>query len=210
MEEREEGLSVAGKRKPTIMTMFGSLATERRLCRGEDGNYRFLPDEAIGLPSGSRFSALLSEMALEFSSRNPFRYSARVVSRFTGEKVGHMTLCDMVSSCGDEKNEKEEEKRTALFEDGELPPSENREADRLPVEADGAGIALQRQKKRGMGWTIKGADRMARAIQPRANDQLPGWVRSHAVRQAKQELLEPAVTKLRRRIKKDPERAAFR
>lgn len=389
MDEREEGLSVVGKRKLTIMTMFGSLSIERRLYRDGEGNYRFLLDEALGLVSGRRFSPSLSEMALELSSHNPFRFAARVISRFTKEKVSHMTLHNMVSSCGDEKNEEEERHRVALFEDGELPPSEGREVDRLMVEADGVGIALQREKKRrteikfavayegwepagtkkfrtvgktvhsglcpgeefwqdfslalakkyrlssvrelilggdgapwitsggsllpikcfqldrfhlaralrtalgpdndnvriayrkacegdadkvdeilleaegsssgekkerigkvrrylaqnrdgladwrqvietgedargmgtietngdkllanrvkkkGMSWTKKGADRMAKVIQLRANDELPGWVREHKGRKAQIQLLEPAVTKVRRHLEKDPQ-----
>ena len=389
MEDREEGLSVVGKRKLTILTMFGSLTIERRLYRDGEGNYRFLLDEAIGLPSGSRFSARLSEMALELSSRTPFRFAAKVISRFIKEKISHMTLHNMVSSCGDDKNEEEEQKRIALFQDGERPPSENREADRLMVEADGVGIALQREKKkraeiklavayegwepagkdkfrtlgktvhsglcpgeefwqdfsvtlaskyrlsgvrelilggdgapwitsggslfpfetfqldrfhlaralrtalgpdnekvraayrsacegdadkvyemleeaeassegkekdrirkvrtyiennragladwrqgretdekargmgtietngdkilanrvkkRGMSWTVKGADRMAKVIQLRSNDDLTDWVKSYGGGQAQQELLKPAVTKVRKRVKKDPE-----
>jgi hypothetical protein len=148
MEEREEGLSVVGKRRITIITMFGSLTLERRLYRDRNGNYRYLLDEAIGLKKGVRLSAPLQEIALELASQGPFRFAANVISRFTKERVSHMTLHNMVSSCGDEKNDEEESFRVALFEKGELPPSEGRKVDRLMVEADGVGIALHREEKK--------------------------------------------------------------
>ncbi len=148
MEEREEGLAVVGKRKLTITAMFGSVTIERRLYRDREGNYRFLLDEALGLMPGKRLSPKLAEMALELASQSSFRFAARVISKFTKERISHMTLHNMVASCGDEKNEEEERQRAALFESGELPPSENREVERLMVEADGVGIALQREKKK--------------------------------------------------------------
>ncbi|MDD5447794.1 MAG: UPF0236 family protein [Actinomycetota bacterium] len=148
MEKRGEGLSVEGTRERTIMTMFGSMKIGRRLYRDEDGNHRFLLDEALGIPNGSSFSPKLTQKALRLCSQGPFRFAAETISDFTKEKVSHATLHKMVASTGDAKNEEEEQKRTALFKDGELPQSEGREVDRLIVEADGVGIALQREEKK--------------------------------------------------------------
>ena len=56
-------------------------------------------------------------------------------------------------------------------------------ADAIPVEARGLGcmesnedkLFANRMKKRGMSWTIKGAQRMGKAIQLAFNDNLRNW-----------------------------------
>lgn len=72
MKEREEGLSVVGMRERTIMTMFGPLKIERRLYRDEQGNYRFLLDEAPGFKPRAHFTPALLEVATELSSNVTF------------------------------------------------------------------------------------------------------------------------------------------
>ena len=115
-----------------------------------NGNYRYLLDEAIGLKKGSRISASLSRIALELSSHAPYRFAAKVIKEFTRENISHSTLHNMVAQVGDEKNEEEEQRRVDLFEKGKHPPSKEKKAKRLFIEADGVGASLKRREKEAL------------------------------------------------------------
>lgn len=121
MTDREESLSAVAKSKLTLMTMFGSHTVERRLCCERNGNYRDPLDEAVILARSKRLPPELTEMTIELSSRKPFRFAPHVISKLAAVKVSHMTLHNIFSSYGDKKNEEDENKRTALFENRESP-----------------------------------------------------------------------------------------
>lgn len=148
MEDREGGLRLVGKRKRTVLTRFGPLEIERRLYRDEHGKHHFLLDEALGLEPGAGCTPSLEHLANRLSSHVPFRVASDTISRFITCAPTHACLHRMVQRTGNEKSAEEEARRRALFEDGELPPSEMRTAERLMLEADGVVVSLQREKKR--------------------------------------------------------------
>lgn len=148
MKEREGGLRLVGKRERTLATRFGSLRIERRLYRDAQGSYHYLLDEALGLAPGASCTPSFEHIANLVSSYAPFREASDIISRFVAGAPTHACLHRMVQRAGEEKSREEEGKRRALFEDGELPASEMRGAQRLMLEADGVVVSLQREKKR--------------------------------------------------------------
>ena len=54
-------LRVVGFRGKTVEMLFGRLAIKRRLYRNNNGSYRFLLDEALGLGKSQRISPTLAE-----------------------------------------------------------------------------------------------------------------------------------------------------
>jgi len=61
MKEREEGLVVEGFRERRVVTLFGDVMVKRRLYRDQDGEGRFLLDEAMGLEKRSPLSRGMRE-----------------------------------------------------------------------------------------------------------------------------------------------------
>jgi hypothetical protein len=148
MADRDEGLRLVGRRERNLMTRFGPLKIERRLYRDEKGDYHFLLDEALGLAPGASATPSFEHVANLISSLAPFRQASDIIRRFVPGAPTHSCLHRMIQSAGEEKGQEEEQKRRALFEDGELPASEMRKAERLMLEADGVVVSLQREKKR--------------------------------------------------------------
>lgn len=148
MRDREKVLRLVGKRERTLMTRFGPLKIERRLYRDESGDYHFLLDEALGLAPGAACTPSFEHVANLISSCAPFREASDIIRRFVACGPTHSCLHRMIQRAGQEKSAEEEAKRQALFEDGELPSSERRKAQRLMLEADGVVVSLQREKKR--------------------------------------------------------------
>lgn len=148
MVERKKDLRLVGKRERDLMTRFGPLKIKRRLYRDESGDYHFLLDEALGLAPQAACTPSLEHIANLVSSCASFRQAADIISRFIGCAPSHTCLREMVQRAGSGKSEEEKEKSRSLFEDGELPSSDMRTADRLMLEADGVVVSLQREKKR--------------------------------------------------------------
>jgi hypothetical protein len=148
MRDRDESLRLVGKRERNLMTRFGPLKISRRLYRDREGGYHFLLDEALGLAPGAACTPSLEHIANLVSSCAPFRQSSDIISRFIGCAPTHTCLHRMVQRAGSDKNEEEKKRSRSLFEDGELPSSDMRTADRLMLEADGVVVSLQREKKR--------------------------------------------------------------
>lgn len=65
-------------------------------------------------------------------------------------------------------------------------------------------LLANRFKKRGMSWSVRGGDSMAKVIQLRQNGELEGWVQGARQRQDQDTLIAPAVEKLKKRLKEDP------
>ena len=55
------------------------------------------------------------------------------------------------------------------------------------MESNGDKLTANRMKKRGMSWSISGAHRMAKVIQPERNGELSGFCRSRRHRCARSE-----------------------
>ena len=168
MKSREAGLKVAGSRERWITTLFGDLRIKRRLYRDSSGHSRFLLDEAIGLRKRSQASSRVEELATFLSSHLPFGKCEQLLRAILPDGLSHTTIHRLVGRVADPCIQEEERELTELFEDGVIPQSEGRAVPCLMIEADGTGIALQREEERRTevkvgiayeGWRAIGQDR---------------------------------------------------
>jgi|Deesub1362A_J573_1020465.scaffolds.fasta_scaffold16632_1 hypothetical protein len=164
-EERDKDLRMVGFRTKTVVAKFGLLKLRRRLYREGNGKYRYLLDETLGLEGA--FSPSLEKASLILSSEVSFRKAAQVISLLLPKEVtvSHGKLHALIREVGKMKEEQEKEKRASLFEEGLFPKSAGKKVERLFIEADGVGIALQKEaERRGEvklaisyeGWEEKG------------------------------------------------------
>lgn len=165
---REEGLKVEGLKERWLTTLFGDVKIRRRLYRDSLGNSRFLLDEAIGLRKRSQASPRVEELATFLCSYLPFEKCERLLRALLPDGISHTTVHRLVGRVVDPYLEEEEKEIAELFEDGVIPETEGQVVPYLMVEADGAGIALQREEKRRTevkvgiayeGWQGVGKDR---------------------------------------------------
>lgn len=145
---RADGLRMIAKRQKTIVTKFGSLTIKRRMYRDRSGRARFLLDEAIGLIRGSQATASLQATAIKFATLMPFRQAELVLEETSGGALSHQMIHRILQAHGAALDAEENTVTTSLIQNGELPKSQNRVADRLFVEGDGTMINLQRESKK--------------------------------------------------------------
>jgi len=149
MKKRKKGLRNIGMRERNVLTRFGTIKVKRRYYRDGEGKHHFLLDEALGWESGCLAATCAMEaQALEMCSELSYRKSAKHLSFFLAEEVGHTLLHRRVQMRGSERATEKKERVKELFSWGALPPSEKREAKRLFMEADGCMISLQREQCR--------------------------------------------------------------
>lgn len=145
---RDKDLRVVGRRKRTVVTKFGSFTLRRRLYRETSGKGRYLLDEALGLRSRTQATPALEGIVLTLASDRPFREAASVLEQTSGGVLSHQMIHRILQRTGALIDSQEQSATETLTETGELPPSKNREADRLFVEADGTVISLQRSQRK--------------------------------------------------------------
>lgn len=166
---REPGLRSVGKRSRTLVTRLGDITFERRLYREKGtGRYRFLLDEALGLPAKEAVSKVVAGLALQAAAVLPFGRAAEELRKFLPQGISATALQKLVWRFGDRVEEAEAKGQEATFGDGEVPAMGQEPASRLFVEGDGVSVALQREKERRAevktaigygGWERIGADR---------------------------------------------------
>jgi hypothetical protein len=145
---REKGLKIVGRRKRTVMTKFGPVVVNRRLYQNEDGNYRFLLDEALGLKTKTLATPTLEQTALYLASQMPFRQAAELLEKTSGGVLSHQMIHRILQEKGEQFDQEEEQATKELTENGVLPKSQNKKVKRLFIEADGTFINLQKEKKK--------------------------------------------------------------
>lgn len=157
---RGAALRLVGKRSRTIITRFGDVTFKRRLYREKGtGRYRFLLDEALGLPVREGVSKTVATLALSLAAVLPFRRAVRVLGQFLPQGFSTTALQRLVWRFGGRVEEAEAREQEATFGDGEVPPMGEEPVSRLFVEADGVSVALQREEegraevKLGIGYT---------------------------------------------------------
>lgn len=168
-QRREPGLRMVGKRSRTLITRFGDVTFERRLYREKvAGGYRFLLDEALGLPIKEAVSKVVANLALDVASVLPYRRAVGVLEKFLPQGFSATALQRLVWRFGERVEEAEARTQEATFEDGEVPPMGQEATSRIFVEGDGVSVALQREEQRRgevktgigyTGWEAVGPDR---------------------------------------------------
>jgi len=134
---RDRTLRNKGTGERTIQTVFGEVTIKRRRYREEirvdgklkKGAYRYLLDEALGIPPDNRVSPGLTEALVEEAVEEPFR---QVVER--REEAGlptpsHSTVHSLTRKLGEMVAREQEEQRRAVFEDWEGLPREKKRAE---------------------------------------------------------------------------------
>lgn len=145
---REAALRLVGKRPRTLVTRFGDVVFKRRLYREKGtGRYRFLLDEALGLPVREAVSKTVATLALSLAAVLPFRRAVEVLGRFLPQAFSATALQRLVWRFGGRVEEAEAKGQEAVFEDGEVPPLGEEAIRRLFVEGDGVSVALQREEE---------------------------------------------------------------
>ncbi len=161
-------LRIVHKRSTLYQTWLGPIRVVRRQYRGEDGKYRYLLDELMGMTKYRHATIAVKEIACRLAGEMPFRKSAEVLSRTTPIDISHQTIHRFVQTAIANSQENSDRSTTWFAGTGELPQSADREISRLMIEADGVVLPLQRETTRKLevklgiayeGWKKVGKDR---------------------------------------------------
>ena len=165
---RPAGLIVCHKRSTWYRTWLGAVKVTRRQYRGQDGKYRYLLDEMLGMAKYRHTTVAVKEIACRLAGEMPFRKSAEVLSRTTAINLSYRTIHRLVHQALANSQDEADQETEWFEETGELKHSEERKADRLMIEADGVMLSLQRETARKAeiklgiayeGWQKVGKDR---------------------------------------------------
>jgi len=142
---REKDLRLVGYKEKTIVSRHGQINIKRRYYRDENGKYRFLLDEALGLEKRRAMTPSVASFAAALAAYVPFRVTEDFIFRAFGISLSHQSIHNLVGKVGEEELYLEELEKIKLFDFGELPKSQDREIEKLLLEADGVNISLQRE-----------------------------------------------------------------
>jgi len=150
MNERDRSIwEVVGFRAKTAISTFGEFLLKRRLYRNKKtGETKFLLDEVLGWPERARITPCLKELAVKLITELSFARAAEILSHLVPD-LSPMTIWQVTQEVGEVLQQEGEEKRAAVFEDGEAPGGKE-VALELCIEADGVMVRLQKaREKRG-------------------------------------------------------------
>ena len=148
MRKKDGSLKVETKKPHRIVTVFGDVWIKRRMYRDSDGKYRFLLDEKMGLDKGCQVSPKVKELATFLSSHYPFQRTEEILRYILPTGISHTSIHRLLARVTDPYLEAEEKELEEVFEDGVIPERGRRVVPHLFLEADGTGIALQREGTR--------------------------------------------------------------
>lgn len=151
------------RRRRYLLTRFGELRFSRWQTK-RDGRYGHPLDQALGIPDKDPCSPWVRATAAWLAQAHPFRQAARLLGKMIGCPIDHRRLWGWAQTSGRRLREHWERKRSALFEDGELPPAEGARHPIVTTGADGTFIHSRDgpiEVKLGMWWT--GATKASRA-----------------------------------------------
>ncbi len=143
------------RRRRYLLSRFGEL----RFFRWQtvrDGRYGHPLDEALGLPAKDPCSPWVRATAAYLAQAHPFRQAARLLSMMVGGRVDHRRLWGWAQTSGQRVLAAWERKRTALFDDGELPEATGPAHAIVSTGADGTFIHSRDgpiEVKLGVWWT---------------------------------------------------------
>jgi hypothetical protein len=165
---RPAAFQIVHKRSTWYRTRLGSIRVTRRQYQGEDGRYRYLLDEVMGMAKYRHTTVAVEEIACRLAAEMPFRKSAELLSSMTPIDLSHQTIHRLVLTALADSQEEADRATTGFAETGALPHSEDRKVSRLMIEADGVFLSLQREAARKTevklgiayeGWEKRGKDR---------------------------------------------------
>ena len=165
---RPKNLIVSHKRSTWYKTWLGSIRVSRRQYRDQDGNYRYLLDELLGMGKYRHITTKVQETALDLVGNMTFRRSAETLRKTTGIDLSHQTIHRLLKRTADECLDNADKEIAWFQETGELSQVDGKKIGRLMIEADGVILSLQREKSRKTevklgisyeGWNKIGKDR---------------------------------------------------
>ncbi len=156
------------RRRRYLLTRFGEIRFQRwQTVR--DGRYGHPLDETLGLAPKDPCSPWVRATAAYLAQAHPFRQAARLLQMMVGTRVDHRRVWGWAQSSGRRVLQAWEEKRAALFEQGELPEGAGKGHAIVSTGADGTFIHSRDgpiEVKLGVWWT--GAQLASeRAVHPR-------------------------------------------
>ncbi len=143
------------RRRRYLLTRFGEI----RFFRWQtvrDGRYGHPLDEVLGLPAKDPCSPWVRATAPWLAQAHPFRQAARLLSMMVGARVDHRRVWGWAQTSGRRVLASWERKRTALFDDGELPEATGPARPIVSTGADGTFIHSRDgpiEVKLGVWWT---------------------------------------------------------
>lgn len=145
---RPASLRIVHKRNIWYRTWLGPIRVTRRQYQGQDGKYRYLLDELLGMNKYQHTTLAVKEIACRLAGEKPFLKSAEVLRGTTPIDLSHQTIHRIVQTALADSQD-DADRAIAWFEEtGELPQSEGSKANRLMIEADGVVLPLQREVAR--------------------------------------------------------------
>lgn len=168
LAERPQGMHIEHRRAVWYQTCLGAVKVNRRQYRDNEGKYRYLLDELMGMNKYSHMTASVKEPALELAAAMPYRRAVEVLRKTSAIDLAHQTLWRLMAKVTDPHLEEAEQGLRWFLETGEIPEGEGKQVARLLVEADGVMLSLQREKDRKAevkvgiayeGWEKVGKDR---------------------------------------------------
>ena len=148
LKDKDKDLRVVGFREKTVEMLFGRLTIKRRLYRNNNGSYRFLLDEALGLGKSQRISPTLAEASAVLATHMPFRKVSEVIGLLLPTHISHMVVYNHFEKVAEALDEQDRLRAKNLFEDGVIEHPGTKVSEKLFIEADGLFIHLQRESKR--------------------------------------------------------------
>jgi hypothetical protein len=165
---RSSTLRVVRKRAVWYRTCVGTVKVARTCYRDQDGSYRFLLDEALGMSRYRHMTPHAAGMALGLVVQMTFRRAAAVLRSLTAVNISHQTIHNQVAAAADPYLAQQDRETHDFSQSGVLPDSAGQRVSRLMVEADGVVLSLQRERTRRTevklgiayeGWERVGRDR---------------------------------------------------
>jgi hypothetical protein len=150
--QRQRGkLSNCGKRSKYLLTLLGNISYQKHLYRDQEGHYRCLLDEKIGLKANQRMSTHYQKIASLFSFiAGSYRNAQRFLEYCYGDSVSFECIRQQVQSQGIRIQQQEEYAFDQNLEEvlKKTITSTPVKSDPLYLEIDGTMIHLQKQKKK--------------------------------------------------------------
>jgi hypothetical protein len=149
-KERQRGkLSNCGKRNKYLLTLLGNISYQKHLYRDQEGHYRYLLDEEIGLNPNQRMSTHYQKIASLFSFiAGSYRNAQRFLEYCYGDSVSFEAIRQQVQSQGTHIQQQEEYAFDRNLDEALKSTSTPVQSDPIYLEIDGTMIHLQKQKKK--------------------------------------------------------------
>jgi hypothetical protein len=152
-KERQRGeLSNCGKRSKYLLTLLGNITYQKHLYRDQDGQYRCLLDETLGLKPNQRMSSYYQKITGLFSFlAGSYRNAQRFLQYCYGDSVSFEAIRQQVQLQGTQIQKQEEyafdQNLTEALKPTTLNPNKST-GETLYLELDGTMIHLQKQTKK--------------------------------------------------------------